>query len=108
MAAVPESDPVGQRGQIETFRRMSLGNFFDLLLAAATDPAMLYGLDGRNNFKARPQENFGRELMELFTIGLIYTEADVKSAARVFTGWNPKVTTVPSGYGPVLASRSVH
>ena len=50
---------------------------------------MLVWLDGRTNTKAQPQENFGREIMELFTMGVgNYTEADVYAAARVFTGWN--------------------
>ena len=53
------------------------------------DPAMLYWLDGRLNTKARPQENFAREVMELFTIGVgQFTESDVYAGARVFTGWN--------------------
>jgi uncharacterized protein (DUF1800 family) len=55
----------------------------------AKDPAMLVWLDGRLNVRARPQENFGRELMELFTFGVgHYVETDVYAAARVFTGWN--------------------
>jgi uncharacterized protein (DUF1800 family) len=55
----------------------------------AQDPAMLVWLDGNTNTKAKPQENFGRELMELFTRGVgFYTEDDVYAAARVFTGWN--------------------
>ena len=50
---------------------------------------MLVWLDGQSNTKARPQENFGREIMELFTVGVgYYTEQDVYAAARVFTGWN--------------------
>ena len=50
---------------------------------------MLVWLDGRTNTRARPQENFGREVMELFTFGIgNYTEQDVYAAARVFTGWN--------------------
>ena len=50
---------------------------------------MLVWLDGRLNTRQRPQENFGREIMELFTFGLgNYTEYDVYAAARVFTGWN--------------------
>ena len=50
---------------------------------------MLVWLDGKSNTKAKPQENFGREIMELFTVGVgHYTEADVYAAARVFTGWN--------------------
>ena len=58
------------RGQIELFRDYALGNFRDLLVAVAKDPAMLVWLDGRTNIAARPQENFGREIMELFTIGV--------------------------------------
>ena len=89
MAAVASEDPQQQRGQIELFRDNALGNFRELLVAVAQDPAMLYWLDGITNTKARPQENFGRELMELFTRGVGYhTESDVYAAARVFTGWN--------------------
>jgi len=79
----------GPQGQIELFRQYALGNYRDLLLQVAQDPAMLVWLDGKSNSKARPQENFGREVMELFTVGVgNYTEADVYAAARVFTGWN--------------------
>src|SRR5712675_2269496 len=59
----------------------------------ATDPAMLIWLDGNTNTKQSPQENFGRELMELFSRGVgFYTEQDVYAAARVFTGWNLRIT----------------
>ena len=79
----------GPQGQIELFRRYALGNYRDLLWQVAQDPAMLVWLDGKSNTKAKPQENFGREIMELFTVGVgHYTEADVYAAARVFTGWN--------------------
>jgi len=79
----------GPQGQIELFRQYALGNYRDLLLQVAKDPAMLVWLDGNSNTKAKPQENFGREVMELFTVGVgNYTEADVYAAARVFTGWN--------------------
>lgn len=89
MAAKPSEDPAGQRGQIELFRQFALGNFRDLLVEVAKDAAMLVWLDGRLNTKGQPQENFGRELMELFTFGVEnYTESDVYAAARVFTGWN--------------------
>ncbi len=89
MAAKPSEDPAGVRGQIELFRDMALGNFRDLLVAVARDTAMLFWLDGYTNTRARPQENFGREIMELFTFGVKhYTEQDVYAAARVFTGWN--------------------
>ncbi len=77
-----------QRGQYELFRQMATGNFAELIFEVAKDPAMLVWLDGRNNTRQRPQENFGREVMELFTMGVgNYTEADVVAAARVFTGW---------------------
>ena len=66
-----------------------LGNFRDLAIAMSKDPAMIVWLDGRTNVKAKPQENFARELMELFTMGVgHYTEEDVYAGARVFTGWN--------------------
>ncbi len=77
------------RGQIQLFRDMATGNFRDLLVEVAKDPAMLVWLDNRTNIRTRPQENFARELMELFTTGIgHYTESDVVAAARVFTGWN--------------------
>src|SRR5262245_39926754 len=79
----------GPQGQLETFRKRALGSFTDLLIEMAKDPAMLVWLDGRVNTRQRPQENFGREVMELFTFGVgNYTEEDVYAAARVFTGWN--------------------
>jgi uncharacterized protein (DUF1800 family) len=89
MAAKPSEDPNQVRGQIELFRQFALGNFRDLLVAVAKDTAMLVWLDGRTNVKGRPQENFARELMELFTMGVdTFAEADVYAGARVFTGWN--------------------
>jgi uncharacterized protein (DUF1800 family) len=89
MDAKPSTDSGGVMGQIELFRQRALGNFRDLLVEVAKDPAMLVWLDGRLNTRTRPQENFGRELMELFTIGVgNHTEEDVYAAARVFTGWN--------------------
>ena len=79
----------GPQGQIELFRQYALGNFRNLLVEVAQDPAMLVWLDGKSNTKAKPQENFGREIMELFTVGVgNYVESDVYAAARVFTGWN--------------------
>lgn len=69
-------------------RQHALGNFADLLHAIAKDPAMLVYLDGYQNVKGSPNENFARELLELFTLGRgHYSEADVKAAARAFTGW---------------------
>src|SRR5262249_32175789 len=98
----PSEDAAGARGQIQLFREKGLGNFRDLLIEVAKDPAMLIWLDGRTNFKAKPQENFGRELMELFTFGVEhYVETDVYAAARVFIGWNLTTVAAPgaaSGY----------
>ncbi|MDQ2800191.1 MAG: DUF1800 domain-containing protein [Armatimonadota bacterium] len=75
--------------QNELFRSHALGNFRNLLQAVSRDPAMLVWLDGAENRKGRPNENYGRELLELFTLGIGggYTETDVKEAARAFTGW---------------------
>jgi uncharacterized protein (DUF1800 family) len=89
MMANRSGDTPGPQGHYALLRQMGLGKFRDLLIAVAQDPAMLVFLDGRTNTKAKPQENFGREVMELFTWGLgHYVEADVYAAARVFTGWN--------------------
>lgn len=80
--------PLMQR-QNELFRRYALGPFGDLLLQVSRDPAMLLYLDGNQNRKGRPNENYGREVMELFTLGIgHYSEKDVKEAARAFTGWH--------------------
>ena len=76
-------------GQIQLFRQHATGNFRDLLIAVSKDAAMIYWLDMQLNTRTRPQENFGREIMELFTMGIgNYTEQDVYAAARVFTGFN--------------------
>jgi uncharacterized protein (DUF1800 family) len=70
-------------------RREALGNFATLLRAVARDPAMLIYLDGVRSVARQPNENFGRELLELFTLGEgHYGEADIKAAARAFTGWS--------------------
>jgi uncharacterized protein (DUF1800 family) len=83
----------GPQGQLELFREYALGNFRELVIKVAQDAAMLVWLDGQSNTAARPQENFGREVMELFTMGVgHYTEPDVYAAARVFTGWNLKTS----------------
>jgi uncharacterized protein (DUF1800 family) len=74
--------------QNELFRRQALGSFKDMIVAMSKDPAMLQYLDNDSNRKGRPNENFARELMELFTMGIgNYTEQDIKEAARAFTGW---------------------
>jgi uncharacterized protein (DUF1800 family) len=70
-------------------RRHAAGNFGQLLHAVAKDPAMVIYLDSASNRKGKPNENFAREVMELFTLGEgRYTEADVREAARAFTGWS--------------------
>ncbi|PJJ54553.1 DUF1800 domain-containing protein [Hymenobacter chitinivorans] len=72
-----------------TIRRLALGKFGDLLLAVSKEPAMLQFLNNQQNRKQHPNENFAREVMELFTIGRgHYSEQDVKEAARAFTGWS--------------------
>ena len=77
--------------QVETFQRLGLANFRDLLIAIAQDPAMLVFLDAGVNTKDSPNENFAREIMELFTMGVgEYGEEDVREAARAFTGWSVK------------------
>jgi uncharacterized protein (DUF1800 family) len=70
-------------------RRHALGSFAELLRAAAKDPAMLVYLDSATNRRGQPNENFAREVMELFTLGEgKYDERDIKEAARAFTGWS--------------------
>ncbi|GAA5159226.1 DUF1800 domain-containing protein [Viridibacterium curvum] len=77
------------RDQNQLFRQYALGNFGTLLHAASKDPAMLLYLDAATNRAGAPNENFAREVMELFTLGEgHYTEADIKEAARAFTGWS--------------------
>jgi uncharacterized protein (DUF1800 family) len=74
-------------GQNELFRRHGGGDFRELLRLAARDPAMLVWLDGNSNRRGHPNENFAREVMELFALGLgNYTERDIAEAARAFTG----------------------
>ena len=104
----------GPQGHYELLRQRGLGKFRDLLIEVAKDPAMLVFLDGRTNTKAKPQENFGREVMELFTWGLgHYQESDVYAAARVFSGWNlrnvPGVDgNDPSGYQEFIYNAAQH
>jgi uncharacterized protein (DUF1800 family) len=74
--------------QNNLFRTNALGNFRLMVLNVSRDPAMLIWLDGNLNKKGNPNENFARELMELFTTGIgHYTERDVDEVARTFTGW---------------------
>jgi uncharacterized protein (DUF1800 family) len=74
--------------QNELLRKHALGDFAALVTDMVTDPAMLIWLDGAGSKKQKPNENFARELMELFTLGIgNYTEKDIREAARAFTGW---------------------
>jgi len=77
------------RQQLALFQQQGLGNFRSLVLAVAQDPAMLAFLDAGVNVKGAPNENFAREILEMFTLGVgHYSEADIREAARAFTGWN--------------------
>ncbi len=74
--------------QNELLRRQAAGNFGEFVLNISRDPAMLDYLNNQQNRKQKPNENYARELMELFTLGIgNYTENDIKEAARAFTGW---------------------
>ncbi|MBS1510859.1 MAG: DUF1800 domain-containing protein [Bacteroidetes bacterium] len=77
-----------QQELLQTIRENALGNFKDLLHEVSKSPSMLSFLNNQQNRKKKPNENFAREVMELFTLGRgNYTEHDVKEAARAFTGW---------------------
>jgi len=84
---------------VKVLNDYALGNYKTLLKQMTVDPAMLYFLNGRLNTKQAPDENYGRELQELFTLGKgpnsKYTEDDVKAAARVLTGFSINFTTTP-------------
>ena len=74
--------------QIDMFREHGMGSFRDLLVQLSRDPAMLMWLDNQDNHKDSINENYGREILELFSMGVgNYTEDDIKECARAFTGW---------------------
>jgi uncharacterized protein (DUF1800 family) len=76
-------------GELELFEKQGTRNFRDLTVAVAQSPGMLSFLDAGVNVKGAPNENFAREIMELFTLGVgHYSEKDIREAARAFTGWN--------------------
>lgn len=80
------------QAMINVIRENALGNFRDLLFKISKSPAMIQFLNNNENKKGHPNENFARELMELFTIGHgHYTETDVKESARAFTGWGTNI-----------------
>jgi uncharacterized protein (DUF1800 family) len=86
--------------QIAMFRRQSLGSFRDLLVELAKNPAMIWWLDNNGNHNGAINENWGRELLELFSMGVgNYSEDDIKDASRAFTGWTiePKIPRNPLG-----------
>ncbi len=97
---------VGQQqlmlNQNQLFRTNALGSFATMLSGVTTDPAMLVWLNGNQNVKSSPNENYGREMMELFTLGAdrgAYTQTDVHENARALTGWTGSVTKgVPSAF----------
>lgn len=92
--------------EIDLFRKYGLGKFETLLLKISEDPGMMYWLDNQNSHKDAPNENYGRELLELFSMGIdengegSYTEDDVKTAAKAFTGWASRPTPPPFFLGP--------
>ena len=87
-SAAKVREPALMLRQNELFRRHSLGSFGELVRGVARDPAMLLYLDSATNRKVHPNENFAREVMELFCLGLgEYTERDIQELARCFTGW---------------------
>ncbi len=76
------------KSQIDMFRRHGLGSFRDLLIQLSRDPAMIFWLDNQDNHKGAVNENYGRELLELFSMGIgNYNEKDVYECVRAFTGW---------------------
>ena len=86
--------------QIAMFRRHGLGSYRDLLVELAKSPAMIFWLDNNGNHRGAINENWGRELMELFSMGVgNYSEDDIKEASRAFTGWTiaPKLPRQPLG-----------
>ena len=85
---------------IDLFREKGLGKYRDLLIEVARNPAMLFWLDNQENHATAINENWGRELLELFTMGVgNYTEEDVYECSRAFTGWSmtPKLPAIPHG-----------
>lgn len=84
--------------QNEILRQNATGNFRELLMQVSKDPAMLFWLDNQYNVKGHPNENFAREVMELFTLGIgNYTEKDIQEGARAFTGWSIQRTNRREG-----------
>ncbi|GIT01422.1 MAG: hypothetical protein CM1200mP27_00470 [Chloroflexota bacterium] len=98
-----------EHAQLEMFRRCGMGSFRELLLEISRDPAMVYFLDNCLSHKGAINENYGRELLELFSMGVgmdgefNYTEDDVKECARAFTGWTIANSIPQQPYGRYAA-----
>ncbi|MEP0766507.1 MAG: DUF1800 domain-containing protein [Fimbriimonadia bacterium] len=89
--------------QNQLFRRLALSDFRTILTEVSKDPAMILYLDTQTNVRGRPNENYAREIMELFTLGEgNYTEADIQEAARAFTGWSIQRPQSNVGEGDAL------
>ena len=89
--------------QIDLFREQGMGNYRDLLMTVAKNPTMIFWLDNNQNHGTAVNENWGRELLELFSLGAgNYTEVDVREASRAFTGWTfgTKIPRLPYGRFP--------
>ena len=89
--------------QIDIFRKRGLGSYRDLLLEMAKNPTMIFWLDNQQNHGTAVNENWGRELLELFSLGAgNYTETDVRESSRAFTGWTfeTKIPRAPYGRFP--------
>ena len=96
-------NPTEMNRQINMFRDYGMGNYRDLLVRLAKDPAMIFWLDNNMSHKHAPNENWGRELLELFSMGQgNYSEDDVKMASRAFTGWTIKAKLPRAPYGRYL------
>lgn len=99
--ALTKARPAQMLGQNQLFRAMALSPFEAMLRAVNSDPAMLVWLDGAHNRAGKPNENFSRELMELFTIGLgQFSENDVREGARALTGWTFSYQTGAARFVP--------
>ncbi len=89
--------------QIDMFRQHGMGNYRNMLVELSKNPAMIFWLDNNENHRDAVNENWGRELLELFSMGVSnYTEVDVREASRAFTGWTiaPKIPRLPYGRFP--------
>jgi uncharacterized protein (DUF1800 family) len=100
---VKVQEPALMRQQNILMRKHALGKFGPFLLAMSKDPAMLIWLDSNSNVRGQPNENYAREVMELFSLGTgHYTERDVREAARCFTGWHTSPARPFPGHGQPL------